>query len=104
MARIELASAPYGEDCVQVRTGQDYIPAMKKECNAYKHQLERMFPPVGNAYFTLKSNAHDFGTYYEVNVVYDENSEAETEYAFMVDENQPEEWDAEARKELGRKP
>ena len=43
--------------------------------------------------FKIKSNAHDFGCYYEVNVVVpDDNDEAAMSYAYWIQDNQPERW------------
>lgn len=98
---IELGPTPAGESCAQV--GQNsYAEQARKEGRAYINQLERMFPnPPGSARFALKSFPHDFGTYFEVCVVYNDDSEAEWDFAFEVERNLPEFWDDEAKVELG---
>jgi len=93
---MELGPVPCNEECAQVGS-DDFYERARKEYSAYKHQLERMFP---NCNFRIKSFPHDFGTYYEVCVVYDENDEKATERALEVEGNLPENWDDEAKKEL----
>ena len=92
--KMELGSSPYDEDCVQVSKG-DYIDAMKEECRRYKSLLEENFPIPEDidAYFTIKANPHDFGTYYEVCISYDPDDEKQTEFALFVEGNLPRVWD-----------
>lgn len=101
MDELYLGPVPFGEDCAQVGTA-DYANQAKKECSAYIGQLKRRFgePPHGARLWT-KPNLHDFGTYYEVVVAFDENNEAATDYAYRVEGHSPEEWDEQARKDLG---
>ena len=103
MARdyISLSSTPYGEDCAQVGS-EGYSQRMRAETAAYIAQLKREHgePPPG-ARLYVKSFPHDFGTYHEVVVEYEVGNEDAEAYAFTLDENQPEYWDAEAREELG---
>lgn len=94
---LELGPVPYEEDCAQVGAG-NYHEKARKECTAYKHQLERLFP---KGTFTIKSNPHDFGSYYEVCIVYNDNDESSSDYAFNVESNLPSNWDEKAKKELG---
>jgi hypothetical protein len=97
---LELGSVPGDEEGAQV--GDDgYRDRAKKECTAYSHQLSRKFrgPPEGFS-FGIKSFPHDYGSYYEVVAVY-ENEEAQA-FAFKVENNLPARWDATALEELGR--
>lgn len=97
---LSLGAVPCNEDCVQVNRDADYYPAMRAQAKVYKEQLERMFPeqPDG-AYLTVKTFPHDFGSYCEVCVVFDSDNEAACEYAYNLENNTPECWDEEARKE-----
>jgi hypothetical protein len=93
---LTIGSSPIEEDCVQVNPNVNYIPAMKEECSRFKKLLEEKFPIpenlVGKVYFQIKSFPHDFGTYYEVVVMYDDkNSDAE-EFAVNVENNTPLKW------------
>jgi len=54
---VTLASAPIHEDCVQVNSKSDYIPAMRAECERFKDLLEQVFPDYHEyGYFIIKSN------------------------------------------------
>jgi hypothetical protein len=97
---LDLGPTPAEEKCAQV--GQDnYHEVSRREANAYIKQLRRMFgeEPAG-ARLTMKSYPHDFGSYLEVVVKFNENDEEAVEYAFKLEGNLPGEWDDEARQEL----
>jgi len=99
---ISIGSTPSDEECAQVGT-LDYPEKSKAECRAFKNQLERAFPNIPDGtYFTVKSFPHDFGTYREVVVSYDEDDEESREFAYKVEGESPTNWDDEAKKELGR--
>lgn len=101
MDTLEIGSCPYSEDCAQVGS-DDYQEKSKKELHAYANQLIRMFgqPPEGARLF-IKANPHDFGTYHELACKYNEDNEEATQYAYKLEGEGPEFWDAEAKKELG---
>jgi hypothetical protein len=97
---IDMGSAPTYEDCAQV--GSDgYHDRARRECRAYIGQLRRMFgdEPDG-ARLSVKSNPHDFGTYLSVVCYYDPAIRTSVDYAFRCEGKIPEEWDAQARREL----
>ena len=76
--KVNIASAPIDEPCVQVSQTEDYLGWMRKECAAFKNQLERMtnagkFGAPGNAGLMIISQHHDFGMYSEVYVGYSAN-------------------------------
>lgn len=98
---LEIGCSPASEPCVSVGQ-EDYPKQARIQCMALRNQLLRSFPtPAGvTAWLSTKGNAHDFGTYYEVAVHYDDESEAATDYAFLLEASLPEFWDAEAVKEL----
>jgi hypothetical protein len=98
---LTIGSSPAEENCAQV--GKDgYSEQSQKECRAFVNQLTRQFgtPPEG-ARFAVKSFPHDFGSYKEVCVVYNDNIEEAIEFAYKVERESPAQWDDEARKELG---
>lgn len=99
---LELGTTPTGEDCAQVGSkNYEYSTLARMELKAFYHQLTRLFPnPPAGVTFKTKSNPHDFGTYYDLAVKFDSNDEAAAEYAYNVENNTPEEWDAGARAEL----
>lgn len=97
---LEIGPVPYGEDCEQLGPNYDGEHA-RAECRAFIGQLRRTFgPEPEGARLVARSNPHDFGTYHEVAVKFDENSEAATEYAFKIEGDTPEYWDDEAKAEL----
>ena len=95
---LTLGGTPYSEDCVQVSNTEDYLPAMTKECYRFMKMLDKRFPiPVGvDAHFGIKSFSHDFGTYKEVCLFYEDTSYLNQAFASFVDDNIPETWTDEA--------
>ena len=98
---LEIGSTPTGEDCAQVVSQGYTARANKKECRVYRDQLLRLFdePPEG-AMIIIKSNHHEFGTYYEVCIRFDKDNEKATDYAFNVENCSPQYWDEQAKIEL----
>ena len=100
---LYLGPTPLEEDCAQV--GQNgYRQQAEKELTAFVNQLYRQFTEAQekNVLFKIRWEQHDFGTYGEVVVLYDEDDRDSVEYAFNTEINQPEFWDEEALKELGK--
>ena len=98
---IEISSTPFEEPCVQVGAA-DYPKWARIECQTLINQLRRVRgeEPEG-AKLLIRSNPHDFGTYYEVACRYDEQNEAAVEYAFACENSEGiATWDEQARKEL----
>lgn len=100
---IEISSSPYDEDCAQVGA-VDYSDKSSKELAAYVNQLNRMFPDANSkgVKFRIKSFPHDFGTYWEVCIVWDSENPIADEYAYIIDQDLPSNWDEQAVKELNR--
>ena len=94
---IELGPTPSGEDCAQLGKANYYEDALK-ECRAFRHQLVRIFGHPER--FKIKAFQHDFGTYYEVVVKFDDEIEEKMNFAYDVEANVPEYWDDEAKVEL----
>jgi hypothetical protein len=90
---LEIGSTPHNEVCVPVSETVDYIPAMRAECERFKKLLEQAYPPVGDAYLFIKSNSHEFGTYLEVAVRFEDDIKEEREYAFMLESKAPGTWE-----------
>jgi len=93
MDSLNIGPCPCNVDPVQI--GEDNYPALaRKECNRYIKQLRKMHgdEPVG-AKLYVKSNPHDFGTYYEVECRFDPDCQEAVEYAYLIEANCPEEWD-----------
>jgi hypothetical protein len=98
---LTLGSTPANEDCAQVGR-DDYYERARKECRAYINQLNRLFPQAVDkgVSFRIKSNQHDFGTYYEVNACFNDDDQAAGELAYHIESHLPGEWDDAARLEL----
>lgn len=93
--KVELGTTPIDENCCQLGVAE-HMKFETRECMAFKHQLERMFPDVD---FCFIRNHHDFGTYQEVAAVgWDDES---TDRAWEIQDLLPEKWDKEAIEELG---
>ena len=92
MNYVEIGPSPVEEDCVQMGVGT--AQEMIDECNRFKELLERLFPvPEGiNAYYHVKRFPYDLNSYYEVVVVYDDEDDESTDFAYNVCDNQPLRW------------
>jgi hypothetical protein len=99
MDYLVIGSVPYDEPCQQVPYDDPVLARL--ECKAFANQLVRILgPPPEGASLQVKSFPHDFGTYCEVVVWYDENNDKAAEYAYKCEAEAPAEWDEEAREEL----
>lgn len=101
---ITLGSSPVSEVCVQLGAS-DYADRSIAECEAYKKQLHRYFQTAKNrrplCSLAVKSFPHDFGNYLEVVAVYEDNNRETLDDAIWFEGHLPEEWDTDARQELG---
>jgi hypothetical protein len=95
---FELGPTPCDEPCAQVGE-EGYEIKARAECKRFITLLIKKFghPPDGSSY-VVKSNSHDFGTYYEVAIKYNTNSSNKNmmDYMFKVEDNLPYSWDDEA--------
>jgi hypothetical protein len=87
-----LGAAPAEEDCAQVGSS-DYARRAIDECRRYIDAIRKVWgPEPEGARLTVKSQSHDFGTYYEVAVVFDGTIKAAAEYAVKCDRDAPKTW------------
>ena len=101
---INIGPTPCDETCAHVGYN-NYGIKSKIETTAYRNQLNRMFPEVLNSKtlsFSIKTFQHDFGSYKEVVLNYDDDNEEEYSEIVLtkVDANTPKNWDEEALKEI----
>lgn len=98
---IEIGPSPTEETCAQVGS-DNYQRESSVQCKVFRRMLNRLFPlPEGvDAVVSIKSFPHDFGSYREVVCHYDPENEAEADYAFRLERETPERWDAIAAWEL----
>jgi len=101
MGYVYLGCVPASESCADAIKQPDQS---RRECLAYKHQLLRLFPVPKDmpASLIVEGSQHDFGTYYEVAVKYDDSNEAAITFAYGVEEQLPTKWDEQAVRELAR--
>lgn len=104
METITLGSSPWGEDCAQTAHA-GYDARAQIECAEFAKQLRRHAAASGVdlAGVTLMTvpHPHDFGTYYEVSVEFDEKDKAQVDAAYWLEGKTPENWDDVAREALG---
>ena len=96
-------TTPPEEECSQVGSkSYDYYDRARKEGRALINQLRRILgPEPPGARLQLKFHPHDFGTYITVVCMYDSEDPISAAYAERCDVECPQEWDDQARKELG---
>ncbi len=91
---IYLGATPSEEDCAQVGT-EGYAERARFECKVFINQIWRWLGKKGlnkdnvpeSFGIFMKSQSHDFGTYYEVVIKFDDNDEAACDLAFDVEDN-----------------
>lgn len=95
---LQLCSVPIDEPCAMVGS-PDYAKRARLECHALTDQLKRTFPHAVTAGCTFKTraNGHDFGTYYEVAVYFDDEDEEQTNAAYDIENDLTTNWDEDAR-------
>ena len=90
---LTLGPVPYEEDCVQVNSSEDYLPAMVKEVRKFVEFLNNRFLNIPeNAYFGVKSENHDFGPYKEAAIYWDTDDEESEKFAYFVESHIPATW------------
>ena len=106
MEYIELGPVPSGEDCAQVGS-ENYEVSARLECAVFRRMLLRLFPiPDGfDVRYVTRRFPHEFGSYFEVCVAYGVlgpcgRNEAVADFAYALEGNTPEQWDAIAMYEL----
>ena len=95
-----LSTTPVNEPCAQLGA-QDYLRQTRAECRAFIGQLHRQFgePPSG-AWLKVRRCPHDFGTYHELVVRFDDTNEQAVDFAYRLENDLPLHWDDIARAEL----
>ena len=99
--RIELATTvPTDEDCAQVGS-DNYSKMSRLEAQAFRDQIYRVFgEPPANTDIRIKSCPHDFGSYLDLEIVYDDDEDDSCDWTFKVEGNLPDKWDLEALEQL----
>lgn len=99
--QFELATTvPHDEPCVQIGS-ENYSKWSRLEANTLIDQITRQLgEPPRSTRLKVISCPHDFGTYHDVAVVYDDDVEESEEYMLRVESELPCNWDEESRKKL----
>jgi hypothetical protein len=89
---VDIGGAPANESCAQISPHYDHSASNLLECKAYIAALKRVYgEPPETAYFRIKANDHEFGTYLEVRLRYNQGCILACDYAKAV-ENGLEHW------------
>lgn len=104
---MTLGPTPPRESCTQVGA-PDYEERARFECKTYIGVLRRWLTACGIAIpegfrLVTQGHPHDFGTYYEVGVEFDDDDRASHELASLLEGDSPADWDQEARDQLAEK-
>ena len=95
---LTLGPAPYEEDCVQVNSNGEYLPAMSQEVRKFVQFLDERFLNIPeNAYFGVKRESHDFGTYMEAAIFWDTEDPESEQFAFFVESHIPATWNDDSK-------
>lgn len=101
---LTLGPTPCEESCQQVGTASFNSRMARLECQTFKAQLYRLlhaeFGEELSVSISTKSFSHDFGTYTEVCVYFDDQDETSVNQAYWLENNTPAHWDEEALVQL----
>ena len=83
--RIHIGTAPGDEPCAQTGITRDWLRLQQLECLVYRAALiARAGPPPAGVDIKPAHNAHDFGSYHDLIVVFDPDDESGAHYADLV--------------------
>jgi len=99
--QFELGTTvPHSEGCYQLGE-EGFAKFSKIEARALINQMLRILgTPPDRTGLKIISCPHDFGTYYDVAVVYDDDLEESQEWMLKAESGIPDNWDKEAIEEL----
>jgi hypothetical protein len=89
---LTLGPTPAGEQCAQVGE-ENYRRRALEEGERYISQLKKQFgeAPLG-CHLRIQFFPHDFGSYSEVCIYFDDSIEEAVNYAYNMENNTPENW------------
>ncbi|MEH2458305.1 hypothetical protein [Nostoc sp.] len=102
---LELGAAPHKEKYHKIGTPDYDALAAKSECRVFKQYLQRLFPIPqeleDKVSYRIRGYNSDFGTYYKVSILFDDNNLEALNFACSVGlENFPANWDEIALRDL----
>lgn len=85
--RMNIGPVPYEESCASLGFTPNFPDVARTECRAYRAAMIAAYgPPPEGARLSIASNPHDFGTYYEVELVYEGDIAEAVDYAIIVEQ------------------
>jgi hypothetical protein len=87
MVSFSIGGAPSGEPCAQTGITSNWATLQQLECTVYRAALIARFgvPPEG-ARLAIKSHNHDFGSYAQVEIVFDRDDADSVAYFERVED------------------
>jgi hypothetical protein len=82
---LSIGTVPCNEDCTANEPTGAYAAAQRREAALFAEQIARHYPEPDQGYVTVKRFPHEFGSYYETCVVFDDENEAATTWAYNVE-------------------
>ena len=82
-----IDTTPSEETCTQVGD-PDYHAKARAEGKRMLAQIDKHYPLPENAtmgYTIIKSESHDFGSYYQIKIIFDDECELSTNWAFSIE-------------------
>ena len=102
--RIELGfTTPHGEPCAQVGTANYEKDSMIEAIAMINQITRRVGRPIGTCRFGVIGCSHDFGTYHDIAIRFEDERPEEVDYVEKVQSLDLENWDDIAIQELKEK-
>ena len=82
-----IDTTPWEETCTQIGD-PDYYGKARAEGRRMIAQIDKHYPLPENAsmgYTTLKSESHEYGSYYQIKIIYDDECELSTNWAYSIE-------------------
>jgi hypothetical protein len=84
---LYIDTTPSNESCTQVGD-PDYYGKARAEGKRMIVQIDKHYPlPEGASmgYTIIKSESHDFGSYYQIKIIFDDECELSTNWAYSIE-------------------
>ena len=84
---LYIDTTPSNEKCTQVND-PDYSAKARAEGRRMLAQIDKHYPLPENAsmgYTRIKSESHDFGSYYQIQIIFDDECESSVNWAFSIE-------------------
>jgi len=96
----ELDTVPMSEKCESVGVNYDSTKARQQAISLISQLIRTVGDNPEGSRLKVQSNPHDFGYYYSVAFVFDNENEEHIQHLNKLEENFPEFWDEQSKKEL----